>query len=421
MMLEAALLLLNGYAVGKLAVLRLFEPFVRSGPNVLIIFLIPTITALVYLLLVRAGEARRERLGFWLVACSTLFLALVLASRQLAYRSVEALPLTDNDGAVQSREAARFLLDGVNPYAADFSSTPFRIFPSPVGPGVDNLAVVHYAYLPLQFLLMVPTILINDLFDTDFDTQLLLLLIFFGFSAIVAAAPSTWPLRTRLLILGGGNAWFLFLSLAGFNDIVHVTFLTAASLLMVKKRLLLGAAMVGLALASKQTAWLTIPLWVAYWRCSPASPPRHWWKPLMVAGLVAAIIILPFFIWSPGAFFDDTVRYVSGSIPNTYPLSGTTILQYLRTSGFIDSPWTQATTWPLQLLVWAACTWLGIRAVRHQPRPSIVLRWSIIGLLAVTLLSRFAPDNYFLAITELLIAAYGISLAEHAQGDRSNV
>jgi len=415
MTLESILLLLNSYAVGKLAILESFAPFVRSGPNVLILFLIPTISTLFYLLYVRPDNEQRLRRGFWWVVATTYLLIIVLAARQLAFRSVETQPLTDNDGAIQSREAARFLLQGVNPYEADYRTTPFWFFTSPVGPGVDNVAATHYAYPPLQFLMMVPTVFINDHFDTTFDTQLILLFVFMLFSTVVVMVGPTWALRTRLFILTSGNAWLIYLTLAGFNDVVFVMFLTAAAALTMKKQALLGALMLGLAFASKQTAWLTIPLWVSYWWATRTIGDRVWWRPAAMAAGVALVVILPFFLWSPAAYFDDTIRYVSGSIPFTYPLSGTTLMQYIRVSGLITDPWQTFSTWPLQLTVWALLTWQGWRSIRRDPRTSIVLTWSVITILGVLLVSRFAPDNYYLALVELAIAAYAMHLAERSK------
>lgn len=420
MTIEPILLLLNAYAIGKLAILDLFEPFVRSGPNVLIFFLVPTIAALGYLMYVRVGDQRRERHGFWWIVAASFLIIIILASRQLAYRSVETLPLTDNDGAIQSREAARFLLQGINPYAADYSQTPFRIFPSPVGPGVDNLAVVHYAYPPLQFLIMVPTMFINQMFGTAFDTQLILLFVFMLFSALVVYLGPTWPLRTRLLVLTAGNAWLLYLALAGFNDGMYVMFLTAAAVLTVKRHPMLGAAMLGLAFASKQTAWLTFPLWVAYWWCLRPQSGLAWWRPIVVTGAVMLAVILPFFAWDPRAYVDDTIRYVSGAIPFTYPLSGTTILQYLWTTGIVDDPWLPIPTWPLQIPVWGAMLWAGWRAIRREPRMSTVLTWSVVVILGVLLVSRFAPDNYYVALVQLAVAAYAVRLAEQHHAKQSH-
>lgn len=415
MTLEPVLLLLNAYAVAKIGILGAFVPFARSGPNVLILFIVPMVAALGYLIYVRVGDTAKERRGFWWIVATSFLLVMILATRQLAYRSNEILPLTDNDGAIQSREAARFLLHGVNPYQADYGTTPFRIFPSPVGEGVENLARTHYAYPPLQFLIMVPTVFINERFQTEFDTQIIYLFVFLLFTVVVVSLSPTWRLRTRLLVLTAGNAWLIYLILAGFNDIVFVTLLAAAAAFTVRKHPLLGAAMLGLAFVSKQTAWLTFPLWLAYWWYNRKQYSFPWWRPFTVTAVVAITIILPFVIWSPGAYFDDTIRYVSGAIPFTYPISGATLLQYLRVFGFISDPWAQFVSWPMQLVVWAGLSWGGWRAIRRDQATSNILTWSVIVIFGVLLVSRFAPDNYFLALVELAIAAYAIQLNERRE------
>lgn len=130
---------------------------------------------------------------------------------------------------------------------------------------------------------------------------------------------------------------------------------------------------------------------------------------------MATAIILPFLAWNPGAFVDDTVRYVAGVIPFSYPLSGTTVMQLVRYFGWAPSPWTMFPSWPLQLAVIIPLLTVGIRQMRRQPTASLFLGWSVMTILGVTIVSRFAPDNYFLALAELAIAAYAVHHAENPQ------
>ncbi len=409
---ELVLLAVQAYATGKLYILELFHPFFRSGGGALILFLIPLLALVAYFFLLQIERPTAARWGFVVVCVASLLVTGVLTHRQISYRSGEALPLTDNDGAVQSRAAATFLLRGQNPYTADYRQTDFRIFPSPSGRGVDNLALDHYAYPPLQFLLMVPTVFINTTFDTHFDTQTLYLILFLIYCVAVVALGNTWSMRTRLLLLTLGNPWFLLLAFAGFNDITMVALLTLAAVAAHRRWWVASSVLMGCAVASKQTAWVSAPLWAAYVWFALGGAWRAWWKQLAIAAGTASVFFLPFFLWNPGAMFDDIVRYVSGAIPGSYPLSGNTILQYLRPLGLVDSPWTTFSAWPFQLSVGATMVLFAYRALRRRPRASVWLGWSAMTILAITLVSRFAPDNYFLAIAELIVAAYGLSLIE---------
>lgn len=411
--LEVALLVLNGFAAGKLTALELFWPFVRPGGGVLGYYLIYFIAAVVVAIIAQSSFKRRDRIVFFVAAAAVSIVVLTAAARQVAYRSVESRPDTDNDGVVQSVAAARFLLQGKNPYDTNYARTDFGYFPSPAGAAEKNLADDHYAYPPLHFLLMLPTVWLNDRWGTQFDVQLLYFVLFLLYGALIMSLAKTWTWRTRLLLLSIGNPWLWTLALAGFNDILYVLLLVAAAVCAFRRWPLAASALFGLALVSKQTVWLLIPLWAAFfWWAFRQESPRRRWRWLALTAAVPLVIMLPFFLWNPGAMYDDLVRYVSGVIPGSYPVSGHTTMQLFRTLGVVSSPWDVVPAWPAQLAVGGGILALALRALRRGPTASAFLVWAGTLLLGVTLVSRFAPDNYFLATFEIFLAAYALALAE---------
>lgn len=403
--LTSILLLILGFASGKVMTKGFLSPFLDGSGGVLLVYLI---TFVGFFLSLRGGQTiAAERRRFWVIVVTTIFLVGMVTWRQSLVRLTNFSLI--HDGAIQTEVAADFLLHGVNPYVADFRPTPFGDAPSPYRPDAVNLAWTHYAYPPAVFLTAVPSILLRPWLGALTDLRWLYLGSLLVLTAAVAWRATTWERRSQAVLLLAVNPFVWLYAVAGFNDILSVTAMVVSAILLERKKWSWGGILFGLALATKQTAWLALPLWVAWiWQSSRMTNTsrREFASALLAMSGTVAIAFGPFIVWNPAALYDDLIRYVSGTIPFSYPISGSTWLQFLRIFGFVDSAWASVRTWPIQLLAFVATTWVGWRWVLRRPTASSWLAGATITTLAVAMVSRFFNDNYLSAIVALGVSAY---------------
>ena len=106
-------------------------------------------------------------------------------------------------------------------------------------------------------------------------------------------------------------------------------------------RATLAAVLLGLALASKHVAVLFLPFWIllvwgstaglvtaAGTRAPGATALERRTRVIATTrllaptALTAAAVILPFLLWDPAAFWEDTVRYIAGMTASEYSVAG---------------------------------------------------------------------------------------------------
>ena len=104
--------------------------------------------------------------------------------------------------------------------------------------------------------------------------------------------------------------------------------------------------------------------------------------------------------------FDDLVRYVAGVIPHSYPIAGSTALQYLRLWGLVSSPWAPVPTYLFELAVGLPTLFFASRALFRRPSPSAYLILSVLVVVSILLFSRFFLENYTAMLLPLLFGAY---------------
>lgn len=417
---EAVLTLFAAFITGTVLAKGLWSGTIFELTSYINIYTIGFAAFLCLLFFQRLRSPRRELAVFLVVALAFSSIIIIEAARQMEARQLFPKPRYANDGVVQSVEAARFLLHGQNPYTADFGITSFRAYGAAIDDGLTgqgtsrNLAFDHYVYPPLIFLLYVPLVAVSDLTNAMIDFQSWSLLFFFATVGLLLWVSPTWTGRTRLLLLTVGNPFLWVYALAGFSEFVLLFPLALSFVAFDRNKPMLGSIAFGLALAAKQTAWLLLPLWV-YWLWRKKTRPaaltgRH----MGVAAAVAATILLPFFIWNPGAMYDDMVRYLSGIIPGSFPIANATVAQYLVQYGIIQSPWSPVSLWPMQgamviLAGWALYRWLG-----NAWTTSRVLTAASTLTLVATITNRVGADNYFMVPLVLLLLAYAQHTREQA-------
>ncbi len=417
--LEATLFLLLGFANSRLLTSTFLDGFIIRNGHLLIPSVIPLIGFIIYVWLEQRPTRRRQQCQFVVVTITSLAAMVMIGHMQLVGRTLPPGPTGVHDGAVQSEEAARFLLQGKNPYAVDYRQTPFGAFGNNLGPQYDNIAWTHYAYPPANFLLTTPFLWLQQLVGSWSDSRTLYTLALLAIAALLVSTQSTWPRRSRMIVLTLGNPLIWMYAIVGFNDILLALGIIGTAVAAHKRKWIWSGLAFGLAVGTKQTAWLMIPLWLLWlwWSYRQNQMSRPDLNRTVLAGAITGgLFLLPFFFWSPLHFYDDLIYYVSGAIPLSYPVSGMTLQQYFYIWRFIPSPTSPTPTLLLEASVGLPVLALVARWIKRQPSASTWLAAGLVLSLSMLLVNRYFYENYVSGLIAIAVAAHALTPIHDSTG-----
>ncbi len=308
-----------------------------------------------------------------------------------------------HDGSIQIEEAIRFLLEGKNPYTEDYWDTPLSEWEYAFPPPAVNPALYHNAYLPFIFLFSAPFYVISTWLTGWYDQRLVFLLLFVATCWLYMAHARSTMRRLSLLAVFGLNFFAVSYVIWGGTASFVFFWLVACSYLLSRNRTTAAAVCLGLACASKQTAWLFVPFFLVHvWTKGRPSGTAASLREALPAVVVPLLLILPFVFWDPVSFVDDTVLYLSGHSATSYPIVGLGFGGLLLDLGVIRD---KSDYFPFLLFQAASCVPLLAFLVRQQWRHSTLQRcWLGYGLLLLcfTFFSRFFSDFYLGTIVNAL-------------------
>lgn len=309
-----------------------------------------------------------------------------------------------HDGLIQTEIAIEYLLDGRNPYTEDYVNTPMADFPG-TEPPLTDAPLYHNAYLPFLFINSIPFYLLSNALLGWYDQRFVYLLAFMGIILLLPQLADRPRDKLAIIIAFGLNYLGVFYLADGRNDIMVFFYFVAATWLLTLQRVRSASLMLGLAMAIKHQAWLFLPFFVMYLL------PKHpkWADGRKLVGqiwpifLVPALLIGPFLLWDAHSFIDDTVTYVNGSGPNSFPMKGWGFSTLLLTSGIISDP---EAAFPFALFeLLAGIPILVLMLWRQWRDNSLQNAW--LGFLFFSFVfqffSRFFSDNYVIFTLQMLL------------------
>lgn len=241
-----------------------------------------------------------------------------------------------HDIILQTESAMRFVLDGVNPYAADYSETPMAKFNyTEEGKTAVNPALYHFVmppgYLLTNLFLYVPFMSIFGFYDA----RILNVLSYLGILILLG----WWvkPLGKKLvsmLIVAFPPLMFHYL-LEGRSDYPALFWLVLAIFLLEKKRLWLSVVSLVIGMTMKQTIWFAMPFYGYYLIKVAGKRAFKNFKIWLSVILILAIIAGPFILWDGKAIYESTVGFLIGKTAVSYPISGYGWGMILRQFGLI--------------------------------------------------------------------------------------
>jgi hypothetical protein len=373
-----------------------------------------------YLLVDLLPSGRWRQRAKWLLLSAIVLTALFLPAAKLILLRQGSGPAsyTHDGGVIQTEATIQYFLAGKNPYREDYVETPMAEW----GFSEYRTALYHYPYLPWTFIFSTPFYLLGQW--AGFYDQRLIYLLLMAIALILApqlvrgsrtqlalvALLALNPIMALDLVFGQNDSFvlcWLLMSLVAWQRSQQTSIPSHA------QRWRWGAALLlGVACASKPTAWFFAPFygllflgeerlqvgWLALLRQIPQVIARVW-----PALLSFAVLVGPYIVWDPFAFYDDVWRWSSGQGETGYQIWGWGASNFVLALGLVADRFSQ---WPFWLLELVLAGPLLIWFLRRQQRTNTLANacWHYgLFLLLFFYSSRFLNENYLGYILAFLV------------------
>jgi len=237
------------------------------------------------------------------------------------------------DGLLQEEYVVTLVLQGRNPYTEDYGGT---VVDSGRYDGVfhklgyaRNPALAHYAYMPFHVVFAVPFAILMEAAVGFFDNRIVLLISYCLLALYLPRLAQDGPNKRSLEALVLLNPLMLPWMLSGYNDVFVLSWLVMSLVLLRERRYAPAGIAAGLALSSKQLAWIYFPFFaLAASGYGPGELDKNRVRKVLSSramvylAVTVLIINAPFFLLDPWSFIDDTVLYTMGGSAEEYPLRG---------------------------------------------------------------------------------------------------
>jgi hypothetical protein len=253
-------------------------------------------------------QSRRARA--WIAVGVFAGVALLPMALEVARRARTEPGLHAQSEAIITEEAAKAFVHGRNPYDVDYLEGPLRA--RPLG------TKTHFPYLPGMLAYGLPRAVAGASVVTDAR-------IAFAVVTLVVAGFALWDRRERGV--GERRGWdperrsralqvFLLLPtgailMATGGDDLPVLALMLLAVALAERGSPWGAGVaLGLAAATKQTAWVLVPFLILALRDHAGRGARR--RGTAAAAAIVVPVVVPFLLWRPGAFIEDVIRFPIG-------------------------------------------------------------------------------------------------------------
>jgi hypothetical protein len=344
------------------------------------------------------GEQARHRAKLALVFCMVFTTVVSLSAFSILLRHVTGPASFSHDGGViQTEEAVKYVLAGKNPYVEDYTQTPMAEW------GLDyRTALYHYPYLPWTFLCSAPVQLLSETLLGWYDQRFVYLTLFVALLFVAARLVPEGDERLCLVMVLGLNPVMGNDIIFGQNDVFTLAWIVFSVYLLKRGQDSWSMVMLGLACASKPTAWFLVPFYLLYLVRREGLSPRQEMRavgaylvrktfPLLI---VLAVLVLPFALWNPSAMIDDVWRWSAGTAEVPYQITGWGLANFVLALGLVQSRLDYFPFWIPELLV---CLPLLLYLLRRQWKrnslASMLYHYAFLAL-AFFYTSRFMNENY---------------------------
>ena len=344
------------------------------------------------------SERGRHWAKLALVFCIVFATVVSLSTFSVLLRQVAGPASFSHDGGViQTEEAIKYVLGGRNPYIEDYVDTPMAEW------GLDyRTALYHYPYLPWTFLFSAPFYLSSEALLGWYDQRIVYLVLFVSTLFVAARLVPMGDLRLCIVMLLGLNPIMGTDIIFGQNDVFVLAWLVFSVYLLKQRKDTWSLVMLGLACASKPTAWFLVPFYVLFLVRREGFSPRGEIKPLasyllrkvVPLAVVLVVLVLPFVVWDLEAMYDDVWRWSSGAAEIPYQITGWGLSNFVLALGLVESRLDYFPFWiPGLLICLPLLLYLSWRQWKHNTISSMLYNYAFLTL-AFFYTSRFMNENY---------------------------
>jgi len=369
------------------------------------------------------GGRRSLRTTSWIgVGIFALFFFLTPIVGMISMRHSQTSQDFSHDNVIQMEEAAKFLRQGKNPYAEDYTRTPLADFNNGQVYGVTNPALFHLINLPGHLILTTGLSIVSETVFGFYDERMLYVLVFFVLAFLAYRLGGNEVLGQRWVILLALNPFLIPFTVEGRNDILLLTFLLAAFLALHRRQRTLATILFALACTLKAFAWVFAPFFLVALFARSGSNLRERLRGIlrpMAAGVaVFAVIVGPFLIWNAPALIEDVIKYPGGGIPTSYPIAGNGLSVTLLYFGIIQNNTDMFPFWALQLAVAIPILAIFVPRIFKRPDVSSLAFVSVLLTFANQYVARYFHTNHLTFMLCILIIGYGFWQLERAELSR---
>jgi len=312
-----------------------------------------------------------------------------------------------HDSVVQTEEAVKFLLAGKNPYSEDYVNTSLADWKY-WNPGFgENPALYHFTYLPFLPLFILPFQILSNAVFGWFDVRIVFILLFAVVVAVFELVFKNGERKIELIALFSLNPWFTQFFYQGRNDIVPLAWIVLSLAALRAKHVKLSSLFLAFACASKQTAWVLVPFYLAYLMKGTftSASLRKALAKTWVLFIVLFLVVLPFILWDYRSFVDDVFSYHSGMSAASYPAGGYGFATFLVGLGFMTHD-AYFPFWTLEVLFGLPLVYFLLKKQRaNNTLGAMVTNYSLLTFV-IFFFSRSLQDNYIGYLVSLLALGY---------------
>ncbi|MDZ7798912.1 MAG: glycosyltransferase family 87 protein [Patescibacteria group bacterium] len=404
------------YAILAPFVVRYVNTYI-SGGKVLFdnsVFYLMTFIGLIFLIIFDIKKSKNKsyhytKLIIISITILTILLTATLPRIQLRQETYPEYNL--NDSGAKTLNASNLLIRGKNPYAVNFSSTPFgHIYSNKYSKRYEG-EFMHYVYLPF-FLLSNTFVQIITYHYFGFADSLIILIIFYFLSLILLyLIPKNKEKKLSIILIAALNPYFLISLIHGQNDIFTFFLILISLFFLNKNKDFWSIIFLGLACASKQYAWFLTLFYFFHFYYIPKNK-KNWprikysFKKLLPGLIVFIIFISPFLFWSASNFIKDVFLFGIGGLKTSFPASGVGWGGILVKSGIIKSMHGFSITYILQILISLPLfLWLIKKLKCNNTVKNITLFYTLFTF-TFFVFSRFFNDSFIGLFSLLLVLAW---------------
>jgi len=365
------------------------------------------------------SEQVRHRAKLALVFCMVFTTVVSLSTFSILLRHVTGPASFSHDGGViQTEEATRYVLAGKNPYVEEYVDTPMAEW------GLDyRTALYHYPYLPWTFLSSAPVQLLSETLLGWYDQRFVYLTLFVALLFVAARLVPEGDERLCLVMVLGLNPIMGSDIIFGQNDVFTLAWIVFSVFLLKRGKDAWSMLMLGLACASKPTAWFLVPFYLLYLVHREGFSPRKKIRPLgayllrkmLPLLIVLAVLVLPFALWDLDAMLDDVWRWSSGTAEVPYQITGWGLANFVLALGLVESRLDYFPFWIPELLICLPLLlYLLRRQWKHNSLASMLYHYAFLAL-AFFYTSRFMNENYLGYLLAVIAIAVFVDSSQSAE------